>query len=596
MMELRLYQSEGVKAVWKYFEDGNTGNPVVAMPTGTGKSLVIAGFVRSVFQAYPNQRILVLAHVKELISQNHDKLIKLWPTAPAGIYSSGLKRKELWANVTFGGIGSVRGQALAFGHIDLIVIDEAHTVNPKESTMYRKLIAELLTINPCLKVIGLTATPYRLGQGHIIEEGGIFTDICYDLTTLKEFNKLIADGYLCPLVPKKTKLGLDITGVHKRGGEFIPKELQLAVDKYDVTCAAVREAIEEGGERKSWLVFTAGVEHAIHTAEILNEFGISAVAVHSGNKKYKMSNGERDTNIAKFKAGEVTALVNSDILTTGFDHPPIDLILCLRPTSSPGLWVQMLGRGTRPVYAEGYNLEDHESRLAAIETGGKLNCLVLDFGGNTQRLGPINDPVLPLKKGKKRPGNAPVKLCENITVDNKVCNTWVHASVRLCPNCAGEFMFSTKLLQEAGTTDLIKQDLPITEEFKVDHITYSQHHKKGAPTSMKVGYYCGLTRVFEYVCIGHTGPARQRAVDWWRERGETPVPETVEEAISRSNVLRTSTHIRVWVNKRYPEITAHCLDGSGFGRGLPGATPPPPAKLAAASGIAKFAQIKRLIS
>jgi DNA repair protein RadD len=564
-MKLRAYQWDGICAIWDYFKEGGTGNPIVAMPTGTGKSLVIGGFIRTVFDAFPNQRVMMLTHVKELIEQNFDKLTRIWPTAPAGIYSSGLNRRDLYNNITFAGIASVAKRAAEFGHIDLVIIDEAHLVSPHDTTMYQRFIMELKQYNPHLKVIGLTATPYRLGHGKIIEEGGLFTDICYDITTIEEFNKLIADGYLAPLVPKRTDLMLNVDGVHMRGGEFIAKELQNAIDKYELTEAAVKEAIEVGGDRKSWLVFTAGVEHAIHTAEILNAYNIPAKAVHSGNKQFKMTNTERDNAIAEFKRGELRALVNNNVLTTGFDHPPIDMIIMLRPTSSPGLWVQMLGRGTRPVYAPGYDLNTLEGRIAAIEAGGKQNCMVLDFGGNTKRLGPINDPVLPPRKGKKK-GDAPIKLCEGVTVDNKICNTWVHASARHCPECGNEFQFKTKLKQGAGTEELIKGDIPIVEEFKVDHITYSEHVKMDKPPMLKVTYYANFQMFNEYVCIEHEGFAKHKAKKWWADRTTLPFPESTEQALNLVDKLTACTSLRVWTNKKYPEIMAHCFDGTHFGK------------------------------
>lgn len=563
MFKLRPYQQSAVNSIWEYYSEGNTGNPVIAMPTGTGKSLVIGGFLKQVYEHYPNQRIMMLTHVKELIEQNYDKLMKLWATAPAGIYSSGLKRKDIYNSITFGGIGSVVRKADAFGHIDLILIDEAHLVSPNQSTMYQKFITQLTKHNPHLKTIGLTATPYRLGHGHITEEGSLFTDICYDITTMAEFNKLIKEGYICPLIPKKTNMLLNVDGVHKRGGEFIPKELQAAVDRDEITDQAVREAIAYGHDRKCWLVFTAGVEHAIHTAEMLNAYGISAKAVHSGSKKHPMTDAERDQILLDFKAGRFQAVVNNNILTTGFDHPAIDLILMLRPTSSPGLWVQMLGRGTRPLYAIGYDLETLAGRLDAINKGGKQNCLVLDFAGNTQRLGPINDPVLPKRKGKKKQkGDAPVKLCEAVTVDNIICNTWVHASARECPYCGGEFVFETKLTHEASTRELVKdieeEEIPEIIDFNVEHVTYQLHHKRGGTSSVKVSYFCGIRRFIQFVCIAHEGIPKRRAVKWWKERTDKTVPSSCEELLNKTDYLKEPSSIRVWVNKKYPEILA-CL-------------------------------------
>lgn len=564
-MKLFEHQWAAICSVWEYFNAGNTGNPLIAMPTGTGKSVVIGGFIRTVFDAFPNQRIMMLTHVKELIEQNFDKLFQIWPNAPAGIYSSGLNKRDIFNNVTFAGIASVVKRPHEFGHIDLIIIDEAHLVSPNDTTMYQKFISELRKYNPNLKVIGLTATPYRLGQGMLIEPGSLFTDICFNLTTMEAFNWLIAEGFLSTLVPKRTKLELNVDGVHIRGGEFIPKELQQAVDKYELTEAAVKETMEAGADRNCWLVFTTGIEHTLHTVELLNYYGIDARAVHSNSKNYKMTDTQRDRNIEDFKAGQYRALVNPNMLTTGFDHPPIDLIMGLRPSTSPGLWVQMLGRGTRPVYAPGYDITIREERFAAIEEGGKKDCLVLDYGGNTKRLGPINDPMLPHKKGKKG-GSAPVKLCEGINEKNEICDTWIHASLKFCPHCGHEFEFKSKLKQGASSDELIKGDLPIVEEFKVDHITYSQHIKKDSPISMKVTYYCNLRKFHEFVCIEHPGRIQNKARKWWKDRSSTEMPSTVEDALNVAEKLKTCTSLRVWTNKTYPEIMAYCFDGSHFGK------------------------------
>lgn len=528
----RSYQTEAVDSIYTYF-GSHTGNPVLALPTGTGKSIVIAMFLESVFKYYPTQRVMVLTHVKELIEQNYGKLMTLWPSAPAGIYSAGLNRKDLGRKITFGGIGSVARKAEQFGHIDIVIIDEAHLVSPSQETLYQKFLMKLAERNPNLKVIGLTATPWRLGTGRITEDG-IFTDLCFDITGMVAFNRLVAEGYIAPLIPRHTKQMLDVNGIHMRGGEFIQSELQHAVDKYEVTCAAVNETLELAHDRRSWLVFASGVDHAINIAEILNDKGISAVAIHS-----KMSDADRDKAIQDFKDGKYRAAVNNNILTTGFDYPAIDCIVVLRPTASTVLWVQMLGRGTRPCE-------------------GKENCLVLDFAGNTRRLGPINDPVIPRRKGDKPGGEAPVKLCG-------CCAVYNHASVRFCVYCGAEFTFEVKIKVSAASDELLRGDAPIVEPFKVDHITYSKHEKVGRPPMMKVTYYCGLRAFSDYVCIQHDGFAQRKARQWWKERTDLPFPDSTEFALELCNSLSPATNLRIWVNKKYPEIMAYCFDGTCFG-------------------------------
>lgn len=550
----RDYQTEAIQSIFTYFAT-HSGNPVIAKPTGTGKSIVIAGFLEIVYQHYPNQKVLVLTHVKELIEQNYDKLLRLWPQAPAGIYSAGLNRRDIMHSIIFGGVASVIGKHELFGHVDLVIVDEAHLVSPDKKTMYRKFITELSKVNPALKVIGLTATPWRLGHG-LITKDNLFTDFCFDITGLEAFNRLIGEGYLSSLVPKKTKSELDISGVHMRGGEFIESELQQAVDREEVTYAALKETMEEGADRDKWLIFTSGIKHSVHAAEMLNSLGIPCGTVHS-----KMSSKDRAETLAAFRDGRLRAVTNNNVLTTGFDLPEIDLICMLRPTASAILWIQMLGRGTRPVYAEGFDLTTIEGRLAAIQEGGKQNCLVLDFAGNTRRLGPINDPVIPKRKGKKG-GDAPVKLCE-------ACGTYNHASVRHCVQCGAEFQFIVKLRQEASTDDLIKGDLPVIESYKVDHITYTKHTKHNGSVSMKVSYYCNLRSFKEFVCIGYSGFPLRKAKAWWAERSDLPLPETVDDGLQLVTHLKAPTHIRVWVNKKYPEIMTCCYDGSDFGSAEP---------------------------
>lgn len=521
----------------------------------TGKSLVIGGFIQKALAIYPYTRVMKLTHSKELISQNLDKLLELWPTAPAGVYSSGLKRKDAGFPITFGGVGTVvKAKPDSFGRIDLLLIDECHLLSPKENTMYQKVITGLKKINPHLKVVGFTATHYRLGQGLLTEPGGLFTDICFDMTSMVAFNWLLAEGYVSPLIPKKTSTVIDLSGVHIQGGEFKQNELQDAVDKDSITYAAVQEMILCGEDRYHWLVFASGIEHTSHVATMLNEAGVPATFVHS-----LMPDNERDQNIADFKAGKYRAMVNNGILTTGFDFPGIDLIGMLRPTQSTSLWVQMLGRGTRPVYVPGFDLSTREGRLLSVQNGPKQNCLVLDFAGNTRRLGPINDPVLPRKKGKGS-GEAPVRLCE-------ACGTYIHASLTVCPVCKAEFTRYVKIQAHAGTDALIATGEEVKSEvFEVDRVTYAEHRKLDRPPTIAVNYYCGLRMFKEWVCPEHLGFAAVKARKWWRERSKTKPPATTMEALERLEELATPTHI--WVKlqpKGFDEVTGCCFDGSGFG-------------------------------
>jgi superfamily II DNA or RNA helicase len=521
------HQIAAVDSVFSYYANGGKGNPVIAMPTATGKSLVIAELCKRILHQYPGQRLICLTHVKELITQNAEKIREQWPTVPLGIFSAGLRTRDTHYPILYGGIQSVVNRIAAFGHRDLMLVDEAHLISPKDGTNYQRVIKALRKINPHMKVIGFTATPYRTGQG-LLTDGGLFTDICYDLTTFQEFNKLIAGGYLVAPVPKRTKTELDVSNVKITAGDFNKDQLQASVDIESVTYAACKESVEEGFDRKAWLAFASGIDHAEHIAEILQSLGIEAAAVHS-----KMQMEEADRRIAKFRAGKLRCVANYGMLTTGFDYPPIDFIMMLRPTASTVLWVQMVGRGTRPSPAT-----------------LKENCLVLDFARNTLRLGPINDPVIPRKRVKGAiPGVAPVRICE-------VCGVYNHARATHCVSCGAEFAKVEKLIASAGTEALIRQDeQPIVGTFEVQSVIYNRLQRAGGRPMIKVSYFCGLQMFSEIVALEHDGYAAKKARDWWRERMGTPVaPPTTDEALKYVSRLRKPRRIRVHTNAKYPKV------------------------------------------
>lgn len=604
--KLRDYQTEAVYSVFRYFDKHKaaSGDPVIVLPTGTGKSLVIAEFLRLLVTWFPGQKAMLVTHVKELIAQNHEKMMALWPEAPAGIHSSGLRKKAVHDQIIFAGIGSVAKKAALFGRVDIILVDECHLISPKEATMYKKFFSDLKKVNPYLKVIGLTATPYRLGFGPIVrldgdEEAGVdamFDHIVFDGSSVEFFNWFISEGYLLPVVPKRTSYQLDVNGVKKRGGDFVAGELQTAVNKAEANEAAIAEAIEYGKDRQSWLVFCAGVQHAKDVATLLNEQGIPAAAVHS-----ELADGERDQIIRDFKSGKLRAVTNNNVLTTGFDHPAIDMIIMLRPTQSTVLWVQMLGRGTRPLYAPGFDISDREQRLLAIANSVKQECLVLDFSGNSRRLGPINDPAVPRRPGEKGSGPGIYKECEVCGLDGqypawRFCGGKEHLDITGCTygqvaelvkqgyridgnravgvhgSCGAPFKFKEKLKVAASTEKLIKETLPIIEDFTVENVIYQKNVNRGdhtKPPTLKVTYHCGHKTYSEFVCLMHGDWAGRKAYKWWKNRTNLPLPATIDDALEIVSTLKTPTHIRVHTNRKYPEIMKSCYDGSAFGTMAP---------------------------
>ena len=293
MLTLRPYQQAAIASIYGYFQT-HKGNPLVILPTAAGKSLVAAAFIEGVLKAWPDQRILIVTHVRELIAQNHAEMIRLWPDAPTGIYSAGLGKRDVRARILFAGIQSIHRRAQEIGHTDLVLIDEAHLIPGNSSTMYRRFLDGLTRINPALKVIGLTATPFRVDCGMLHEgKSALFTDIAYEAPVCD----LIDAGYLSPLVSKQPATRLDVSKVGSRAGDFIARDLAAAVDQEAITRAAVGEIIEHGKDRKSWLAFCSGVEHSRHVAEEFQRRGINCRTIFGDTPK-----DERDAITRRLQA------------------------------------------------------------------------------------------------------------------------------------------------------------------------------------------------------------------------------------------------------------------------------------------------------
>jgi len=520
--QLRDYQRQAVDGLWRYFET-KTGNPLVVLPTGSGKSLVQAAFIQEVRERYPSERILVLSHVKEIVLQNARKLDALLPPGTVGVYSAGLGSRDLGFPVTVAGIQSVAHRADDLGPIDLVIVDEAHLVPPSGEGRYRTLLGILTERNPHLKVIGLSATPYRLKSGLLHRgEGRLFTDIAVDVPV----GELIAKGYLSPLRSKGGHARADVSGVKTRGGEFVKGELERAVNHGELIEAALDEVERFAHDRRSWIVFCAGVAHAKAVTLSLQRRGISAACVTGKTKRR-----ERDLVLERFKAGRLRAVVNVDVLTIGFDAPGVDCVVMLRPTQSAGLYVQMLGRGMR---------------IAP----GKADCLVLDFAGNVERHGPVDDVQVTDGPKRKGAGTAPVKLCPE-------CDEYVRAAARECV-CGYLFAVDARPPHEsqASRAAVLKADRK-PEEVLVDGVRFKVHRKPGKPPSLRVEYQCGLAVYREWICLEHQGFAKRKAHAWWKRMAKSDPPASVDEAIARSGEVAKPSAILVAKDGKYMRVSGY---------------------------------------
>ena len=524
VVSLRGYQQEAVDAVVKYLLK-KKGNPLVALPTGSGKSHVQAGIIKELLRRYPRTQIICVTHVKELIEQNVEKLKLYIPDAGVGIYSAGLGRKELGRQITFAGIQSIYSKDIETPHI--VIIDECHLVPKDGSGMYRQFLGALKDVNPNVRVIGLTATPYRMRGGMLTGgKGKMFDSIAYNLPV----QRLIDEGVLCNVKSAKTSSSIDTSKVKIQAGEYNIKQLGSVADEEHVTGAAIKDAFEHGQNRRSWLFFCVSVAHTNHVADALRRAGVTAAPI-TGETLPE----DRAKWIADYKKGDIKALVNCNVLTTGFDAPETDMIVLLRPTVSPGLYVQMIGRGMRP--AE-----------------GKDDCLVLDYGGNISRHGPIDDVAMPVESSGK--GEAPVKFCP-------ICLAECHLSLRMCEECGHEFQMEEKELGKKASKLALLKGQRAVKKHEVTSVTYSAHKSKSGYMTLRVEYWEGVLSVAsEYICIEHRGFARHKAEKWWVRRDKyiddvMDVPETVADALSFVQDLLEPQEVHTRFDGKYHEVVGY---------------------------------------
>jgi DNA repair protein RadD len=551
---LRWYQSEAVSRLFSYLQE-KLGAPIICAATGSGKSLIIAAIILEALKIFSETRIIVLSHVKEILVQDHEKLTQIMPHAPAGIYSASLKKRQFIHPIIFGGIHSVYDKAHLFGKRHLLIIDECHMCQGANLGMYGRFISDLKAINPNMRIIGLTATDYRLGRGLLTEgEGKIFDDVVYEIT----IPTLIDEGYLTPPVGKHLVTQADMTGVKTTAGDFNQKEMAERFSKLEFIEAVIKEDLPYFEGRKTIALFCPTIEIADHVAQCMNSHGIPCEAMHGDMTDEDISNKDdiRADKLRRFKSGELRALASVGMLTVGTDIPNMDCLVLLFATQSPGLLAQVIGRGFRVVYADGYPQDTKEQRRAAVAAGPKPNFLCLDHGGNLERHGGVADIQKPQQKKKgqrKALPKAKHKVCE-------ICRTSNTLEALTCIICGSTLKIerdpTANLSLEASDADIMGTPFSrgeVAEWFDVEDVKYSSHIKVGGGESMKITYYSGILQFDEW-----KGMTQIRYL--WSAT-PYPAPGSIRQAIELANTcLKEPRRIQVRKKEKYYEILRYEFD------------------------------------
>ena len=518
---LRWYQQEAREEVWRSLRQGVQA-PLVVLPTGAGKSPLVASLCQDAMQRW-QKRVIVLVHTKELIQQLQRTISLFCGDSNVGIMSSGLGQHDTDMPVVVAGVQTAHKRAKSLGQRDLIIVDEAHMIPPTGEGMYRKLLSSLQETRPGARLVGLTATEYRTTSGIIYGDNGPFSDVVYRA----EINRLIADGYLAKLVGKHGDTP-DTSKLHTRAGEFVPAEANALMSDPEKVALAVREILNYSLGKRGILIFAQSIEHAELVRAALSEYMPCEVVTGETPER------QRDALIARFKAMTLRCLINVNVLSTGFDAPQIDLVVMLRPTKSKGLYYQQAGRGFRIC-------------------DGKANCIILDLAGNIERLGPLDS-----LSADEEAEAAPLKVCPT-------CKSFSPISAKSCEDCG--YIWPVKLPKERDETDeTAKRALGhgiqasdanplggIITTHQVTSVRYAVHTKKvpdGKPQTLRVEYYHHARRVAtEWICPEHEGTAGRSAARWLAKR----LPDCYE---IQGRALSKAGPFFCW-------LTAQSLVGSG---------------------------------
>ena len=480
-MKLRDYQKESVDSVSAALARGR--RVALVAPTASGKSVICAEIVRRFLEKRKVERVLVLCHQGHLLIQNEAKIHEIVPNSllKTGVYCASEKRKETNKQIILASRDSLGRSPEACGKFSLVIVDECHLIDvnagtDKSKTHYSRIFKHLGDVF----IVGLTGTPWRLSGGLVYGDGKFFQELGYEI----KMAYLIEKGYLSPYtLPKGKKRLIDTTGMRVTAtGDFSTKDLEAVSMPEDVIESCLNEWQKYAADRKTSIFFCCSVAHAKLVEKLLHKrLKSDKICYVDGS----LTGEKRKEILSRITAGEIKAIVNIGVLTTGFDAPVIDCVVMLRGTASVALFVQCIGRGLRT----------HP---------GKEDCLILDLAGNFERFGSVEDPIVeekpPTAKPRERVEEGEVaqpgmKLCS-------VCGNEVKSTKRECPSC-GYMAFN-------------HEDEPFTlegKEYVVQTTMISMTQTRAGDEAAVVTYSIALGVYFtEWLVIGKKFFGQKRAV------------------------------------------------------------------------------------
>jgi len=515
-------------------------NVLLQAPVGSGKTIIFNEIVRRYLTAYPHLTIAIVAHMQELCQQAYDKMIKVWPNGwqKLGLACASLGKVDTSKPVIIGSVQTLARRKAA-RPVDLLIVDECHHINALETGtagkgQYHNLINKLKELNNNLRILGVSATPYRLSDGYIYGNEckpgttTLFPRLNYQIT----IEELISNGYLSPMRAKKNvEMNKELENVKKIGGDYALNELDDLCGKEIYINAAVQTYKEHGENRRNVLVFAVSIKHAESLANAFKQAGYKATVVHSC-----LSNDERKKRLEEFERGDINILVNVTIVSEGVDIPNIDLIMLCRPTLSASLFCQMIGRGLR----------------LAPE---KKDLLVLDMAGNYDALGdPLNPEVIIPGASKKSDKKQTNKICIG-------CGEMIPVRSRLCPYCGheNEGTIFTEISTPPKMVEVEARPLgksEVVESYCEPYVSFKGYYMLKLILNCKPG-----GQIVHYLDIEGTASAygqRKARGLWWGLSGGKKYPDTVTEATERFNELSLPKFVTIKRDGRFKKVEEFC--------------------------------------
>lgn len=544
---LRDYQVRTLDQVWAALQVKL--NVLISAPCAAGKTIMFSKIVQRLLRENPAFRALILTDREILVTQSRDKLAAVAPELAADIgiaCSSVTADRDLSRRVTIASRQTLVNHLDRFEPVQLVIVDECHlmaipTETKPEPDQFAAIIGKLRAYNQNMRMVGCTASPYRLNTGYIFGSENrpgsrpYFDQIDAQITT----TELLAGGYIAPLTGRvNTSAGLeeDLRNVNVIGGEYNLGQVSMAMCKASHVQTCIDAWRLYAGDRKKTLVFCCTIEHAEAVAKAFSDAGIPATAIHS-----KLTQVEESVRFSAMERGTLQVFTSVAKLTTGMDVVDLDCGILARPTKSTALYKQMVGRFQRTA-------------------PGKTDALILDLVGATTEFGTDMDNLrVNVPRGDGEGGEAVVKICPGTNPDGTVCGISVHASLKYCPACGYEFPVAEAVEAKIGA--LKKVEFNAAKEpdiYEVASVYYEIHEsRKTGKSLIKVGYFCGIYSTFnEWICLPdfYQGYAVDKARDWWEARTEEPFPSSVEEFIFLSDSLVWPTHVAVVEDGKFNRV------------------------------------------